>query len=495
MPRKRAITFDYFVIDRKGNDGVTMSIDKLAQRKRIRDKAREFFEPSNKKLQKQLSDAEKAERRKKIDPSYDVTPDTLAEHDVDFAKYLLLLRKQDDLARSILLGKTGKYKGTSVRTMINLAAKLAAGKDYVAAAGQLSRFYSTLKTVLTELDTVDKTLITGKNRTMVGPMSKDLGKDILDYYESIKGAGSKTFGFEKQASVFDWFKDQFYYRRRAVKYLENNYPDVVSFKRDLEFQIEHANEVLTTVVDHFNSLSEARSTSDTNGYQAILNILKQDISTAQQAYNKFFIKEVGPYTVWLKENLDKISPAQEEKLPEEPAAAPGAEPAAEQAIVKTDEPAGTGTGTGTEPQGGYYDITSVPDPSEARPKMPTNVHQMVMRPSLPAMIDLEKEVPPADKPADKSKIKAGPRPVAPGGKEEKKSPPGGPVSPLSGQALPTKPPGQRTASHEDFITKIASMDDDDMQAIGHAILEYSQELQDQDPIASIKLMAVAEALL
>ena len=69
----------------------------------------------------------------------------------------------------------------------------------------------------------------------------------------------------------------------------------------------------------------------------------------------------------------------------------------------------------------------------------------------------------------------------------------------SGVPLPMKPPGrawdQFAGSHEEFITKLGEVDDNDLEALANGILAYSESLEDSDPVASLKLLAIAEGLI
>lgn len=441
-----------------------MTLDKSAlKNKRLKHTVKEWFEPSIRDLE---------------------------NSDYGAARFVALLRKKDVQARNLMLGKEGKYIGKSVKSMIDEAEKQLRQRDYVNAAGSLTKFYFTLNEVKSAFAELDKVLVQDENKTMTGHIDPETMEAMLEYLQTQKKADTK-FSIQKQATVFDWFKDRFDERRRSMKFLENKFPHISQFKKSLEVQIAKARSLLESLAFSFDTLSKARGDNDYNLYHKGVTELGKAIDANKASYDVFFSNSAAPYILWYRDNIRQTP---EQKMPEEEI--PVEEMPIEEAPAKITEPAIQEDVALEKPEGGWYgaspspwgQIRSVPEPAAvSRSEPPSNVVPISQE---------EKSSKPGAKPAEKTKTFKG-RAIPEAPKREDKGPSEvGSVS-TTGQPKPLRPPGQavRAYHHEQFITKIAEMDEEDMESIGQAIMNYSHELREQDPIASMKLLAVAESLL
>lgn len=458
--------------------------------------------------------AQKRSLRDRMTETLDLSTRTLSLFDKQFADYMQKLRVADDFSRKEALKLKPILKATST---------LLAGSDYIGAAAKLASFYEILEMILTSFDVLTTHLTDERHQLLIDHLDDDTKRNIVKYFRRPKKASDDRDRLVKKADVLNWFAGKFNARRRALKSLEKRVPQLKELRTQIKTELTSAESLLEAVLKNFDQMSKARSKGDINGYHNHINDMNRAIAPVKIKFDKFYDTTVEPFIDYIEK---KIGPKEEAKQ----------EPKGEDRYKFTDEPASqteevtvpeevlnpkvdrsTPVASGPIAPGPSHPTSGEQFETKAPTKLPFDQILRMTPTTAPAASGqfvnphtYENKPAPAAAPSTPPPPESGTQKAEAPKKIKKQEPKSsGPKLGPDGKPLPLAPPGRakakaddgfafdysRASSHSQFITKLASIDENNLQALAQEILDYSETLEDSDPVASLKLLAIVEGLI
>jgi len=423
----------------------------------------------------------------------------ITQHDPAFASYMENLRKVDNENRKSAL---------KLKPLLKEASSLYDAMDYIGCSEKIYSFYFLLEEIHKRFVTLAQVITGDGNKLMTEHLTPETIQNLLKFREHSRAKNKNKYAgvddWRTKVALLGWFNEKVKMRQRAIKTLEKQMPQLKQLKVRTKTELASAISLLPVILKQFDLLSKYRAKGDVDQYNKTVMVLNGIVQAPNAQFTKFFDQFIEPYVAYL-ESLEKETkpidePKDKDKDKDEEVGLPGLPglPSPGEARIsdlsKSVPSEGISHPTVMGPPGASpvvfptSQISAPPGPPSSGTFMNPHVFENKPKPG---------NTPPSAAPIAATKPLPGP--TSPTGirKEDRKPQPGGPKSSIDGKPLPIKPPGrawdQFAGTHEEFITKLA--DAPDLAALANDILAYSESLEDSDPVASLKLLAIAEGLI
>lgn len=435
-----------------------------------------------------------AQRRSMLDKfkqNFDVGTKSLSLFDRQFREFFQKLQEFDEIARQ---------EGAKLAPLKKGAENHFENKNYIGCAEQLGRFYDSLKKINDSFDKIVNDLAEQNYSVLVDHLDDDVKKYIHEQIQS--NAGRRQPALTSRAGLFDWLKDSIYTRRRAINALEKKFSRFKELRTGLGREIVQADKVFVDVIKIFKVMSGAIAKGDINAYERNIELFKKVFTANNTRYRSFFVTHIKPFGEYLAKHL-----------------------ALNSTVAPTDP---TGKALDTKlPASGFAGLPNYAPSGPSPALVPTpQIHSLPSQPSAPvaqrAPVTLEAPdpIPFKLRQIEDSVLKStGPASTAPASQLFQGPPATINSGPKHNPAAKAKKPAPRlknpppidmtdealeaddqyfdayASNHDEFLTKLATMEDKSLKALANEILEYSESLEDTDPEASLRLLAIVEGIL
>lgn len=447
------------------------------------------------------SEQTKVAQRRRLQDRLELGSRTLSLFDREFADYMKKLRSADDFARE---------QAQKLKPILKESVSLVNADDYIGATARLAQFYEIWDTIFSNFDIISGELKNNSHKLLVDHLDDETKLSLLKYLKRPKNIKKASFNghLVSRAGILDWFAGKFNARRRALRSLEKRVPALKELRNRVKKENTIADSVLNSALKLFNVLSAARAKGNIDEYVKSVSQLYSIVNPAKTSFDNFYDSTVQPLAEYIEQNLPSSTSEEKNEDKEEKTSERYTVQYTDEVPSKDKYKPDPGIAHGPIAPGPANPTTesietkeNVPTPIKTDWKSPPpvgsgfiNPYQFTSKPT--STLQDKKE----EKPEVKSEVKEEAKPevkveekTAP--KPQPKSEPKQKTDP-TGRPLPMAPPG-RKVSHQDFINHLVKLakSDCDIEVLAKNILAYSEELEPIDPVASLKLLTIAEGLV